>query len=218
MTLLARLTNRTMETIRTQFYTVKTHFGGECRVENWRRLTTCAETSSVCTTLNRRRAPQKLRPLRFSMCASFRAWPSRQWPMRPCLLVQSRKSLARRSNSSRISMSLGRRERGRTRPSRPKPVGSNEKKRCANGMAADMARQGPPLSRRLATAGVAATAIIGVTLKPTPTSVKQPVAFVPHGGGPWPFVDVGFGAKSDEAHLKRYLESVSALPSSWGAA
>lgn len=39
----------------------------------------------------------------------------------------------------------------------------------------------------------------------------MPVAFVPHGGGPWPFVDVGFPA-AEVASLKSYLESVSLLP------
>jgi aromatic ring-opening dioxygenase catalytic subunit (LigB family) len=39
----------------------------------------------------------------------------------------------------------------------------------------------------------------------------MPVAFVPHGGGPWPFVDVGFPA-AEVASLRAYLESVSSLP------
>src|SRR5207249_8342485 len=41
---------------------------------------------------------------------------------------------------------------------------------------------------------------------------RMPVAFVPHGGGPWPFVDMGL--PSDEvAELTRYLRSVRTLPS-----
>lgn len=41
---------------------------------------------------------------------------------------------------------------------------------------------------------------------------QMPVAFIPHGGGPWPFVDVGF-PKDDVAALAAYLRSVRALPS-----
>ena len=26
---------------------------------------------------------------------------------------------------------------------------------------------------------------------------RMPVTFLPHGGGPWPFVDVGFGSKEE---------------------
>src|SRR5207302_1502355 len=40
---------------------------------------------------------------------------------------------------------------------------------------------------------------------------RMPVAFLPHGGGPWPFVDIGM----DEAEVKDlagYLRSVRALP------
>jgi len=41
---------------------------------------------------------------------------------------------------------------------------------------------------------------------------RMPVAFVPHGGGPWPFVEMGL--PSDEvAELTRYLRSVRTLPS-----
>jgi aromatic ring-opening dioxygenase catalytic subunit (LigB family) len=41
--------------------------------------------------------------------------------------------------------------------------------------------------------------------------MRQPVAFIPHGGGPWPFVDVGF-PKSDVDALAEYLRSVRELP------
>jgi aromatic ring-opening dioxygenase catalytic subunit (LigB family) len=41
--------------------------------------------------------------------------------------------------------------------------------------------------------------------------VRMPVAFVPHGGGPWPFVDVGF-PKRDVDALAEYLRSVRQLP------
>jgi aromatic ring-opening dioxygenase catalytic subunit (LigB family) len=39
----------------------------------------------------------------------------------------------------------------------------------------------------------------------------MPVAFIPHGGGPWPFVDVGF-PKPDVDALADYLRSVRQLP------
>jgi aromatic ring-opening dioxygenase catalytic subunit (LigB family) len=39
----------------------------------------------------------------------------------------------------------------------------------------------------------------------------MPVAFVPHGGGPWPFVDVGF-PRAEVGALVGYLQSVRELP------
>jgi aromatic ring-opening dioxygenase catalytic subunit (LigB family) len=39
----------------------------------------------------------------------------------------------------------------------------------------------------------------------------MPVAFIPHGGGPWPFVDVGF-PKDEVDGLAEYLRSVGHLP------
>jgi aromatic ring-opening dioxygenase catalytic subunit (LigB family) len=41
---------------------------------------------------------------------------------------------------------------------------------------------------------------------------RLPVVFVPHGGGPWPFVDLGFGAQSEQDELRDYLVSVATLP------
>ncbi len=41
---------------------------------------------------------------------------------------------------------------------------------------------------------------------------RMPVAFLPHGGGPWPFVDIGFGAADEIAALAAYLRSVRDLP------
>jgi aromatic ring-opening dioxygenase catalytic subunit (LigB family) len=41
--------------------------------------------------------------------------------------------------------------------------------------------------------------------------VRMPVAFIPHGGGPWPFVDVGF-PKDDVEALANYLRTVRDLP------
>jgi aromatic ring-opening dioxygenase catalytic subunit (LigB family) len=39
----------------------------------------------------------------------------------------------------------------------------------------------------------------------------MPVVFVPHGGGPWPFVEIGF-PKDDVKRLADYLRSVSSIP------
>jgi aromatic ring-opening dioxygenase catalytic subunit (LigB family) len=40
----------------------------------------------------------------------------------------------------------------------------------------------------------------------------MPVVFLPHGGGPWPFVDIGFGDKKELDALAAYLRSVHELP------
>lgn len=40
---------------------------------------------------------------------------------------------------------------------------------------------------------------------------RLPVVFLPHGGGPWPFVDLGM-TKTDIADLTGYLRSLRALP------
>lgn len=40
---------------------------------------------------------------------------------------------------------------------------------------------------------------------------RFPVVFVPHGGGPWPFVEIGF-PKADVDRLADYLRSLSAIP------
>ena len=41
---------------------------------------------------------------------------------------------------------------------------------------------------------------------------RMPVAFIPHGGGPWPFVDMGITDTKGVEDLKRYLRSVQSLP------
>src|ERR1700733_5448718 len=41
---------------------------------------------------------------------------------------------------------------------------------------------------------------------------RLPVVFLPHGGGPWPFVDIGIGSKAEQAELASYLRSVAGLP------
>jgi aromatic ring-opening dioxygenase catalytic subunit (LigB family) len=48
----------------------------------------------------------------------------------------------------------------------------------------------------------------------TGQGARMPTVYVPHGGGPWPFVDVGFGAKSELDALAAYLRSLHQLPKS----
>lgn len=43
------------------------------------------------------------------------------------------------------------------------------------------------------------------------SSERMPVVFLPHGGGPWPFVDIGWNLE-DSDELAAYLRSVRALP------
>lgn len=41
---------------------------------------------------------------------------------------------------------------------------------------------------------------------------RMPVVFLPHGGGPWPFVDVGIGRPEELDGLAQYLRSVASVP------
>jgi aromatic ring-opening dioxygenase catalytic subunit (LigB family) len=43
-------------------------------------------------------------------------------------------------------------------------------------------------------------------------STRMPVVFLPHGGGPWPFVDVGLGSPGELDALASYLRSLRDLP------
>jgi len=45
----------------------------------------------------------------------------------------------------------------------------------------------------------------------TGSTTRMPVAFVPHGGGPWPFVEMGL-PPNEVTDLKDYLKSVRLLP------
>jgi len=45
-----------------------------------------------------------------------------------------------------------------------------------------------------------------------PTTQRMPVVFFPHGGGPWPFVELGIGTKPELKELASYLRSVRGLP------
>jgi aromatic ring-opening dioxygenase catalytic subunit (LigB family) len=40
----------------------------------------------------------------------------------------------------------------------------------------------------------------------------MPVVFVPHGGGPWPFIDSPFGSREELAELTAYLKSIRTVP------
>ena len=44
------------------------------------------------------------------------------------------------------------------------------------------------------------------------SSGRMPAVFLPHGGGPWPFVDVGIGKKDELAALAAYLRSLPNVP------
>lgn len=41
---------------------------------------------------------------------------------------------------------------------------------------------------------------------------RMPVVYFPHGGGPWPFVDLGFPSRAERADLIGYLGSLRSLP------
>jgi aromatic ring-opening dioxygenase catalytic subunit (LigB family) len=41
---------------------------------------------------------------------------------------------------------------------------------------------------------------------------RMPVVFIPHGGGPWPFVDMGLGDRAELAALTTYLRDLRDLP------
>jgi aromatic ring-opening dioxygenase catalytic subunit (LigB family) len=70
--------------------------------------------------------------------------------------------------------------------------------------------------------GAAAAALGGCAQETRPSHAQErtmntstsrlPVVFLPHGGGPWPFVDVGFGEPAELDQLAAYLRSVGALP------
>lgn len=75
--------------------------------------------------------------------------------------------------------------------------------------------------RTVVVAGLAAGAagLAGVPLsrsgneeKKHMSTTRMPVAFIPHGGGPWPFVDLGFTNQQEFDGLVAYLQSVRALP------
>jgi aromatic ring-opening dioxygenase catalytic subunit (LigB family) len=80
-----------------------------------------------------------------------------------------------------------------------------------------------PLTRRQALAAAIGGVLPGCTTEPqvapspekptmTSTRSRMPVVYIPHGGGPWPFVDVGFGDRGELDALAAYLRSIHALP------
>jgi aromatic ring-opening dioxygenase catalytic subunit (LigB family) len=48
----------------------------------------------------------------------------------------------------------------------------------------------------------------------SPSSTRMPVVYLPHGGGPWPFVEMGFGDRAELDAMAAYLRSLAALPPS----
>ncbi|MFO0713468.1 MAG: class III extradiol ring-cleavage dioxygenase [Sandaracinus sp.] len=67
----------------------------------------------------------------------------------------------------------------------------------------------PPITRRQAIlAGVADDADGQARAR---RAARMPVAYLPHGGGPWPFVDLGFGDRRELDAMASYLRSVSAI-------
>lgn len=69
----------------------------------------------------------------------------------------------------------------------------------------------PHPSRRAIVAGAVAAAACGPAARGD-TVPRMPVVYLPHGGGPWPFVDLGF-PKTELDALRRWLEGLpAALP------
>ena len=46
----------------------------------------------------------------------------------------------------------------------------------------------------------------------TEIQARLPVVYLPHGGGPWPFVQLGLGSQGEQDALRVYLEGVRDLP------
>jgi len=42
--------------------------------------------------------------------------------------------------------------------------------------------------------------------------MRTPTVYLPHGGGPWPFVEVGFGSRAEQAALAQYLRDLAKVP------
>jgi aromatic ring-opening dioxygenase catalytic subunit (LigB family) len=85
-------------------------------------------------------------------------------------------------------------------------------------MVTNMVRTMKELTRRQViggAVGIAGAAMLGAceqgTTKMTTSTSRMPVVFLPHGGGPWPFVDMGWDIK-DAKTLETYLRDVAKLP------
>ncbi len=73
-----------------------------------------------------------------------------------------------------------------------------------------------PTRRQILGAALGATgiAVLGTACEKGEAKMsadRMPVVFLPHGGGPWPFVDIGWNLE-DADGLAAYLRSVKALP------
>ena len=42
--------------------------------------------------------------------------------------------------------------------------------------------------------------------------MRMPTVYLPHGGGPWPFVEVGLGSRAEQAALATYLRDLARTP------
>ena len=42
--------------------------------------------------------------------------------------------------------------------------------------------------------------------------MRMPTVYIPHGGGPWPFVEVGIGSHAEQAALAAYLRGLPRVP------
>jgi aromatic ring-opening dioxygenase catalytic subunit (LigB family) len=71
----------------------------------------------------------------------------------------------------------------------------------------------PKLTRREAiVAGIAGAATFATGEGAAGKSARTPTVFLPHGGGPWPWVEMPFGSKAELSALATYLRDVRTLP------
>jgi aromatic ring-opening dioxygenase catalytic subunit (LigB family) len=83
-----------------------------------------------------------------------------------------------------------------------------------------LTRRGAIAAGLAGAAGLAAIPMVGSSgEQPEPegrqkvsSRTRMPVVFLPHGGGPWPFVEVGIGTKPELDSLAAYLKSIRTLP------
>lgn len=61
-------------------------------------------------------------------------------------------------------------------------------------------------------AGAAAVATEGEEKMSKRAGVRMPVVYLPHGGGPWPFADLGFGDKAELDDMAAYLRAIREVP------
>src|SRR5262249_55310395 len=85
-----------------------------------------------------------------------------------------------------------------------------------------MADESSRITRRQGLVGAAAAAVAGASAGAEAqargreghgpmTSSRLPVIYLPHGGGPWPFVDVGFGDPAEYQRLASYLRGLGTI-------